>query len=158
MYVETTELGYHRASVDLAHVTIPVGLLQLANMQTPRAVDDFLRGLATSGHSWSTAGCTGGPGALVGDRDTRIVRHDPSVDRENGLVRGAQPANLESPATRRNANAAVIFSYSVSIEWRYIVIDGISLCSTCDDILLSSKRRYTEKKVRAIVAQELVAK
>lgn len=89
MYIETTELGYHRASVDLAHVTIPVGFLQLANVQTPRTVDNFLRSLATSGHSRSTAGCTGGPRAcptFIGDRDTCIMRHDPSVNRQNSLV------------------------------------------------------------------------
>jgi len=144
MYIETTKLGYHRTSVDLTHITIPVGLLQLANVQTPRAVDDFLCGLATSGHSRSTAGCTGGPGAcsaFVGDRDTCIMRHDPGVDRENRLVRSTQPANLESPATRRNANATVILSNDISN-----VIDGITLCSVWDDIFFSSNQKYTEKK------------
>lgn len=118
MYVETTELRYHRASVDLAHVTIPIGLLQLANVQTPRAINDFLRGLTASGHPRGTGGCTGGPGAcpaFVGDRDTRIMRHDSGVNRENRLIRGAQPANLESRATRRNANAIVISSNAISI-------------------------------------------
>lgn len=90
VYIETTELGYHRAGVDLAHITTSVGLLQLTNVQTPRAVDDFLRGLAAPRHSESAAGCSAGPGtsaALVGDRDTRIMRHDPGMDREDCLVR-----------------------------------------------------------------------
>lgn len=109
VYVETTELGYHRAGVDLTHVTISIGFLQLAYMQTPRAVDDFLRGLATSRHSEDAAGRAAGPGtsaALVRDRDTCIMRHDPRVDRENRLVRGAQPTDLKiNDATRRDANA-----------------------------------------------------
>lgn len=70
VYIETTELGYHRTGVDLAHITTSVGLLQLTNVQTPRAVDDFLRGLAAPRHSESAAGCSAGPGtsaALVGD-------------------------------------------------------------------------------------------
>lgn len=141
MYVETAELRYHRASVDLAHVTIPIGLLQLANVQTPRAVDDFLRGrLAASGHPRDTGGCTGGPEAcpaFVSDRDTRIMRHDSGVNRENRLIRGAQPANLESRATRRNAS----------------VIDGISLCSVWDGVLFPSDQTYTEKKLRAEVVE-----
>lgn len=136
MYVETTELGYHRASVDLAHVTIPVALLQLANVQTPRAVDDLLRGLATSGHSRSTAGCTGGSGTFVGDRDTRIVRHDPGVDRENGLVRGAQPANLE--IAQRGAMQPTFHFLpawgSIEFDRRYFL-----MLSICDDVLLLSK-------------------
>lgn len=104
MNVETTELGYHRAGVDLAHVTISVGFLQLTNVQTPRAVDDFLRRLAAASRHPAViaAGRAGGPGAsaaLVGNRDTRIVRNRPHMDREYRLVRGAQPADLE------NANA-----------------------------------------------------
>lgn len=93
MYVETAELGYHRIGVDLAHVTVSVGLLQLANVQAPRAVDDFLRaGLAATGDPEGARGRAAGPGtsaALVRHRDTRIVRHGPRVNRQDRLIRRA---------------------------------------------------------------------
>lgn len=92
VYVETAELGYHRVGVDLAHVTIPVGFLQLANMQAPRAVDDLLRRLAAAGDPEGARGRAAGPGtsaALVRHRDTRIMRHGPRVHREDRLVRSA---------------------------------------------------------------------
>lgn len=123
MNVETTELGYHRAGVDLAHVTISVGFLQLTNVQTPRAVDDFLRCLAASRHpAGIAAGHAGGPGAsaaLVGDRDTRIVRHRSRMDREYRLIRGAQPADLEN--SQPNANCSLFSIGPVSSS-------GISGC------------------------------
>lgn len=90
VYVETTELRYHRTGVDLAHITTSVGLLQLTNVQAPRAVDDFLRCLATPRHSESAAGRSAGPGtfaSLIGNRDTCIMRHDPGVYREDCLIR-----------------------------------------------------------------------
>jgi len=122
LYVEATQLRYHRAGVDLTHVAISVGLLQLADVQAPRAVDDFLRGLAAPRHSKRAAGGRAGrprPGtsaALVRDGDTRIVRHDPGVNREDRLVRGAQPADLEDipncHATRKHLS---MFSHRARI-------------------------------------------
>jgi len=119
LYVEATQLRYHRAGVDLTHVAISVGLLQLADVQAPRAVDDFLRGLAAPRHSKRAAGGRAGrprPGtsaALVRDGDARIVRDDPGVNREDRLVRGAQPADLEEipkDATRKRARRSSVSS------------------------------------------------
>lgn len=97
-YVDATQLGFHRAGVDLAHVAIPVGLLQLTNVQAPRAVDDFLRNLASSCHTEGAGRSTGAgiTAGLVGDRDTRIVRHRSRVDRQNRLVGGSQPCDLQN--------------------------------------------------------------
>ena len=71
MNVDTAYLLLHDASVDLTHITAPVTLLHLTDVQLPCTV------------------------IVMRHADPRIVRHDLVVKRQDSLVLRLKPAHLQ---------------------------------------------------------------
>lgn len=99
--IQAADLGCHRVGVDLTHVAAFIGLLEVSNVEFPRAIDDVL--LAASGDAVvSGAANRGGTSAgFVGDRVARVLNQGLFSQRENRLIWAPQPADLRTIFTLR---------------------------------------------------------